>query len=95
MKINDNYLRLNESYFFSAIAKKVKEYSMAHPDKDIIRLGMKYTITPRIDGMFNVFFFELLADIMDEDGNMLGYCFVELLPGVRNKTSALDAFRKK
>ena len=40
MKINDNYLRLNESYFFSAIAKKVKEYSTAHPDKDIIRLGI-------------------------------------------------------
>ena len=56
---------------------------------------MKYTITPRINGMFNVFFFELLADIMDENGNMLGYCFVELLPGVRNKTSALDAFKKK
>ena len=57
--------------------------------------GRKYTITPKADGMFNVFFFELLADVTDEDGKLLGYCFVELLPGVRNKTSALDAFRRK
>jgi len=57
--------------------------------------GKKYTITPKADGMFNVFFFELLADVRSEDGGLLGYCFVELLPGVRNKTSALDAFRRK
>ena len=48
-----------------------------------------------MDGMFNVFFFELMADIKDEDGNLLGYCVVELLPGVRNKTNSLDAFKKK
>jgi len=57
--------------------------------------GKKYVLTPKADGMFNVFFFELLADVKDESGRLLGYCFVELLPGVRNKTSALDAFRRK
>ena len=39
-KINDNYLKLPGSYLFSNIAKKVEAYSQAHPDKEIIRLGI-------------------------------------------------------
>ena len=55
----------------------------------------EYTIVPKLDGMFNLFFFELLADIKDKDDNLLGYCVVELLPGVRNKTSGFNAFKRK
>ena len=40
MKINTNYQNLGESYLFSTIAKKVNAYSEAHPDKEIIRLGI-------------------------------------------------------
>ena len=40
LKINENYLKLPGSYLFSTIAKKVNEYSAAHPDKKIIRLGI-------------------------------------------------------
>jgi predicted secreted hydrolase len=54
-----------------------------------------YTIIPRMDGMFNIYFFELLADVVDDDGNIVAYCVVELLPGVRNESRAFDAFRKK
>ena len=39
-KINENYLQLPGSYLFSTIGKKVREYSEAHPDKEIIRLGI-------------------------------------------------------
>lgn len=39
-KINDNYLKLPGSYLFSNIAKKVNAYTTAHPDKDVIRLGI-------------------------------------------------------
>ena len=39
-KINENYLKLPGSYLFSTIGKKVREYSEAHPDKEIIRLGI-------------------------------------------------------
>lgn len=38
--INENYLKLNQSYLFSTIARKVNEYTVAHPDADIIRLGI-------------------------------------------------------
>ncbi len=40
VKINENYLKLPGSYLFSTIAKKVDEYTAAHPDKKIIRLGI-------------------------------------------------------
>ena len=39
-KINDNYLKLPGSYLFSTIGKKVREYSQANPEKEIIRLGI-------------------------------------------------------
>ncbi len=39
-KINSNYLKLPGSYLFSDIAKKVKAFSEANPDKKIIRLGI-------------------------------------------------------
>ena len=40
IKINENYLKLPGSYLFSTIAKKVKAYQEAHPEADIIRLGI-------------------------------------------------------
>ena len=40
MKLNLNYLKLNESYLFSTIAKKVAAYTEAHPDKKVLRMGI-------------------------------------------------------
>lgn len=40
MKINSNYHNVEEGYLFSTIAKKVNEFKAAHPDKEIIRLGI-------------------------------------------------------
>ena len=40
MQLNKHYSELNESYLFSTIARKVQEYQAAHPDADIIRLGI-------------------------------------------------------
>ncbi|MBR6390281.1 MAG: LL-diaminopimelate aminotransferase [Lachnospiraceae bacterium] len=39
-KINSNYLKLSGSYLFSTIGRKVREYKEAHPEADIIRLGI-------------------------------------------------------
>ena len=38
--MNENYCNLKESYLFSDIAKKVADYTKAHPDKKIIRMGI-------------------------------------------------------
>lgn len=40
MKMNENFLKLQSSYLFSTIAKKVTAYQAAHPQADIIRLGI-------------------------------------------------------
>lgn len=40
MKINQNYRNLAESYLFSTIAKKIEEYTAAHPETRIIRMGI-------------------------------------------------------
>jgi predicted secreted hydrolase len=44
-----------------------------------------YTIVPKMGGQLNLTYFELLADIIDGEGNPVGYCVVELLPGVYNE----------
>lgn len=38
--INENYRKLQASYLFSEIAKRVQAYSAANPDKAIIRMGI-------------------------------------------------------
>lgn len=37
---NLNYSKLKDSYLFAGIAKKVNEYSAAHPEQKILRLGI-------------------------------------------------------
>lgn len=53
IKINDNYLKLQGSYLFSTIAKKVKAFSEENPESKIIRLGIgdvTQPLTPTIIG---------------------------------------------
>lgn len=38
--VNENYLKLKSSYLFSDIARRVRAFSEAHPDKSLIRLGI-------------------------------------------------------
>ena len=40
LKVNPNYEKLPGSYLFAEIARRVKEYTQAHPDADVIRLGI-------------------------------------------------------
>lgn len=39
-QINDHYLKLQASYLFSDIAKRVTAFAAAHPDRKIIRMGI-------------------------------------------------------
>ena len=49
----------------------------------------KYEIIPIMDGQMNLAYFELLADIVNKKGEKVGYCFVELLPLVRDRYAKL------
>jgi LL-diaminopimelate aminotransferase len=40
IKINENYRKLQASYLFTTIGRKVEAYTKSHPDKKIIRLGI-------------------------------------------------------
>ncbi len=39
-KLNDNYLKLPGSYLFSTVARKVREFQEANPDKQVIKLSI-------------------------------------------------------
>lgn len=40
IKVNEDYLKLQASYLFSDIARRVSAFQKANPDRDIIRLGI-------------------------------------------------------
>ena len=80
IKINENYLKLPGSYLFSAIAKKVKAYQEAHPEADIIRLGIGDVTLPLAPSVIKT-----LHEAVDEMGQAetfhgyapdLGYSFL-------------------
>ncbi len=48
MKINENYLKLESSYLFTDIARKVREFTALHPQKAVIRLGIGDVTRPLV-----------------------------------------------
>lgn len=40
MNINNNFLRLRQNYLFTEVANRAKAYEKAHPDSQLIRLGI-------------------------------------------------------
>ena len=83
----------------SGQTRRVRNYEYVHHDMvevdgfkftqgwDLYLPGIKeerYVIRPLMDGQVNLAYFELLAEILNPSGERVGYCFVELLPGVRN-----------
>ena len=40
IKVNENFLKIQNNYLFSDIAKRVKAFTEANPDKKLIRLGI-------------------------------------------------------
>lgn len=66
---------------------------------DLVMPGVKevrYELRPVIEGQLNLAYFELLAEVINPQGEKVGLCVVELLPGARNpdKKMGLDLFKK-
>ena len=68
IKINENFLDLQESYLFSTIAKKVNEYSKNNPDKKIIKLGIGDVTRPIVPACL-----EAMHKAVDEIGTSEGF----------------------
>lgn len=48
MNINQNYLKLEDSYLFSTISKKVRGHRAQNPDREILRLGIGDVTLPLV-----------------------------------------------
>lgn len=48
IKINENFLNLQDSYLFSTIAKKVAKFQEEHPEKKVIKLGIGDVTLPLV-----------------------------------------------
>ena len=68
MKINANYSKLSAGYLFPEIAKRVRNYSSAHPDAKIIRLGIGDVVLPLPKAVL-----EAMHQAVDEMGTVGGF----------------------
>ena len=64
MNINDHYLKLNDSYLFSIISRKVRDHAEAYPGKNIIRLGIGDVTRPLVPAVINA-----MKNAVSEMGN--------------------------
>ncbi|WP_339136088.1 MAG: LL-diaminopimelate aminotransferase [Candidatus Electrothrix sp. GW3-4] len=71
LKINEHYLKLQASYLFSDIAKRVTAFQEANPNKDIIRLGIG-DVTHGLPKAC-IAAFHRAVDEMAEDSSFRGY----------------------
>ncbi len=53
MKINKNFLKVEDSYLFSTVARKQREYQAAHPEEEVIRLSIGDVTQPLAPAVIN------------------------------------------
>lgn len=63
MKINGNFLNLKDSYLFSTVAKKIKEFQSANPGVKVYRLGIGDVTLPLVSAVI-----EAMHKAVDEMG---------------------------
>ena len=68
IKINEDFLNLQESYLFSTIAKKVAEYTRNNPDKKVIKLGIGDVTKPIVSECIKA-----MHKAVDEIGTVEGF----------------------
>lgn len=71
MKINDNFLKLQDNYLFSMIGQKVREYKATHPGADVISLGIGDVTRPLPEAVVNAV--KSAADDMASAETFKGY----------------------
>ncbi len=79
-KINDNFTKLPESYLFSEVARRINAFKDAHPEADIIRMGIGDVTKPlcpaAIESMHKAVDDESHAETFHGYGPEQGYAFL-------------------
>ena len=71
IKINENYKKLQASYLFSDIARRVAAFQQANPDKNIIKLGIGDVTRPLPGACIDAF--HRAVDEMSDSRSFRGY----------------------
>lgn len=71
IKINENYLKLQASYLFIDIARRVQAFQAAHPEREIIKLGIGDVTHPLPDACIQAF--RQGVEEMSNAGTFRGY----------------------
>ncbi len=88
IRINENYLKLQASYLFSTIAKRVNEFQSQNPDKEIIKLGIGDATRGLPAACIQAF--HTSVDEMAADATFRGYGPEQGYPFLREKIAEND-----
>ncbi len=88
IRINDHYRKLQSSYLFSEIAKRVNAFQAAHPQRDLIRLGIG-DVTRALPPAC-VTAFHQAVDEMADDATFRGYGPEQGYPFLREAVARED-----
>ena len=88
IRINENYLKLNASYLFSDIARRVADYAKKNPDKEIIRLGIGDVTLPLPPACISAF--HRAVDDMASEKTFRGYGPEQGYDFLREKIAEFD-----
>lgn len=88
IKINENFLELQNSYLFSTIAKKVKEFQEKNPEAKVIKLGIGDVTRPLVPEVTKAM--KNAVDEMGESSSFKGYGLEQGYEFLRQKISEYD-----
>ena len=88
IKINENFKKLQASYLFSNIARRVTAFQQANPDKDIIKLGIGDVTRPLPQACIEAF--HRAVDEMSDINSFRGYGPEQGYDFLRDKISDND-----
>lgn len=71
VKINENYLKLESSYLFVEVARREQEFQKAHPEADVIKMGIGDVTKPLSSAIVKAF--EDAVTQMGKVGSFKGY----------------------
>jgi LL-diaminopimelate aminotransferase len=88
IRINENYRKLQSSYLFSEIAKRVSAFQEANPDREVIKLGIGDVTRPLPEACIRAF--HEGVDELADGASFKGYGPEQGYPFLREKITAHD-----